>query len=49
MQVDPSNRLVADALEADWNDRLRDLTEAQEQYERQREADIPSTEGCLRA
>ena len=39
MQVDPSNRLVADALEADWNDRLRDLTEAQEQYERQRKAD----------
>jgi DNA invertase Pin-like site-specific DNA recombinase len=39
MQVDPSNRLVADALEADWNDRLRDLTEAQEQYERQTEAD----------
>src|SRR5262249_5054297 len=30
MQVDPKNRLVADALEADWNDRLRALTEAQE-------------------
>ena len=35
MQVDPSNRLVADALEADWNERLRDLREAQEEYERQ--------------
>jgi hypothetical protein len=30
---------VADALEADWNERLRALTEAQEQYERQRQAD----------
>ena len=39
MQVDPKNRLVADALEADWNERLRALTEAQEQYERQRQAD----------
>ena len=39
MQVDPENRLVADALEADWNDKLRALTEAQEEYERQRKAD----------
>ena len=39
MQVDPKNRLVADALEADWNEKLRALTEAQEQYERQRQAD----------
>jgi DNA invertase Pin-like site-specific DNA recombinase/DNA-binding transcriptional regulator YiaG len=39
MQVDPKNRLVADALEADWNDRLRVLTEAQETYERQRQSD----------
>ncbi len=39
MQVDPNNRLVADALEADWNDKLRGLTEAQEQYEQQRQAD----------
>ena len=39
MQVDPKNRLVADALEANWNERLRALTEAQEQYERQRQAD----------
>jgi hypothetical protein len=31
--------LVADALEADWNERLRALTEAQELYERQRQAD----------
>jgi len=39
MQVDPSNRLVADALEADWNESLRALNEAQEVYERQRQAD----------
>jgi hypothetical protein len=39
LQVDPKNRLVADALEADWNDKLRALTEAQEQYERRRQAD----------
>jgi DNA invertase Pin-like site-specific DNA recombinase len=39
LQVDPNNRFVADALEADWNDKLRTLTEAQEHYERQRQAD----------
>ena len=39
LQVDPNNRLVADALEADWNEKLRGLTEAQEQYERQSQAD----------
>ena len=39
MQVDPHNRFVADALEADWNARLRALTEAQDEYERQRQAD----------
>jgi hypothetical protein len=27
MQVDPTNRLVADALEANWNERLRALTD----------------------
>jgi DNA invertase Pin-like site-specific DNA recombinase len=39
LQVDPDNRLVADALEADWNEKLRSLRDAQEEYERQREAD----------
>lgn len=34
MQVDPSNRLVADTLEADWNEKLRRLRDAQESYER---------------
>jgi hypothetical protein len=39
MQVDLNNRLVADALEADWNDKLRSLSAAQEQYEQQRQKD----------
>jgi len=39
MQVDPENRLVADTLEAEWNDKLRALTEAQDDYERQCKAD----------
>lgn len=39
MQVDPRNRLVADTLEADWNKKLRDVMEAQEEYEQQRKAD----------
>jgi DNA invertase Pin-like site-specific DNA recombinase len=32
MAVDPGNRLVADALEADWNARLRELAAAQDDY-----------------
>lgn len=39
MRVDPDNRLVADALEADWNQKLRALAEVQQEYERQRKAD----------
>lgn len=39
MRVDPSNRLVADTLEADWNHKLRALTEAQTEYERRCEED----------
>jgi DNA invertase Pin-like site-specific DNA recombinase len=34
MKVDPDNRLVADALEAEWNDKLRGYSEAFEDYER---------------
>lgn len=37
MQVDPGNRLVAATLEADWNDRLRDLDETRADVERQRQ------------
>lgn len=39
LRVDPRNRLVADALEADWNNALRALGQAQEDYDRQRQAD----------
>jgi DNA invertase Pin-like site-specific DNA recombinase len=34
LAVDPGNRLVADTLEADWNDALRALQAAEEEYER---------------
>ena len=34
-KVDPDNRLVADALEADWNQRLRELDDLQREHERQ--------------
>ena len=39
MQVDPENRMVADVLEAEWNNKLRVLSQAQEEYEKRREAD----------
>ena len=39
LKVDPDNRLVADALEADWNERLRQLDALQREHERQRAAD----------
>jgi hypothetical protein len=35
MKVDPDHRLVIDSLEAEWNNKLRTLAEAQEQYEQQ--------------
>ena len=34
LAVDPDNRLVADSLEADWNEALRQLSEAEEDYQR---------------
>jgi DNA invertase Pin-like site-specific DNA recombinase len=34
LAVDPDNRLVADSLEADWNDKLRALNTAQDDYQR---------------
>lgn len=39
MRVDPDHRLVADSLEAEWNSKLRTLTETQQERERQREQD----------
>jgi DNA invertase Pin-like site-specific DNA recombinase len=38
MQVDAANRLVAESLEAEWNEKLRALGAAQQEYERQRTA-----------
>lgn len=38
MQVDPDNRLVADSLEAEWNEKLRAHEQAQERYQKQRDA-----------
>jgi len=43
LRVDPHNRLVADVLEGEWNARLRDLHQAQEDSERQRQADRMKT------
>lgn len=37
VRVAPENRLVADTLEADWNDKLRTLRQAEEQYQKQRQ------------
>jgi hypothetical protein len=39
LRVDPDNRLVAGTLEAAWNQKLRALRVAQQQYEKQRQAD----------
>ncbi len=39
LQVDPANRLVASVLEADWNARLQELAQVQEEAERQTEAE----------
>ena len=39
MAADPDNRLVADVLEAEWNEKLRALHDAQEQLERRRAED----------
>jgi hypothetical protein len=39
MMVDPSNRLVADTLEGEWNETLRTLATAREDRERSRQDD----------
>lgn len=39
VKVDPDNRLVADALEAEWNERLRQLDALQREHERQQQSD----------
>jgi hypothetical protein len=39
MNIDPRNRLVADQLEADWNEKLRILNDVRQEYEHQHELD----------
>jgi hypothetical protein len=39
LKVDPDNRLVADTLEADWNEKLRILNQLQQDHDQQRKAD----------
>jgi len=39
IKCDPDHRLVADALEADWNEQLRRLDTLQQEHERQSNAD----------
>jgi DNA invertase Pin-like site-specific DNA recombinase len=48
MHVDPSNRLVADTLEADWNDKLRILAKARENWERERKNDEVALNDVIR-
>jgi len=49
LKVDPDNRLVADALEADWNAMLRALAAAQEAYEKAAAADMSLVSNTERA
>jgi len=39
MRVDPNNRLVADTLEAQWNEKLRTLTQIKEECDKQNRHD----------
>jgi DNA invertase Pin-like site-specific DNA recombinase len=42
LRVDPNNRLVAASLEADWNEKLKLLAVAEEEFERRRAEDRKS-------
>jgi DNA invertase Pin-like site-specific DNA recombinase len=48
MLVDPGNRLVADTLEAGWNDKLRALAKAREDFELARRQDELVLDNTLR-
>jgi DNA invertase Pin-like site-specific DNA recombinase len=48
MMVDPQNRLVADTLEADWNEKLRALQKSREERERARREDEIAIDGAVR-
>jgi hypothetical protein len=47
-RVDPDNRLMADALEADWNHRLRELDALQQLQERRRQSDETQLDDAAR-
>ena len=49
LQVDPDHRLVANALEADWNAKLRTLAAAQEEYEQATARDTHRVDDAERA
>jgi hypothetical protein len=49
LMVDPANRLVADALESNWNEKLRALAKVREEREQARRNDniaITHVPGC---
>lgn len=39
LKIDPDNRLVADSLESEWNEKLRILNQLQQEHENQRKTD----------
>jgi hypothetical protein len=49
LQVDPANRLVADELEAQWNRGLQQVVDAQETYDRHRQAERVGADADTRA
>ena len=49
LKCDPDHRLVADALEADWNNQLRRLESLQKDHDRQRQADQTLLDEAARA
>jgi hypothetical protein len=48
MLVDPNNRLVADTLEREWNDKLRALAETRQERERARQQDQVVLDDAIR-
>ncbi|MCP5044012.1 MAG: recombinase family protein [bacterium] len=48
MQADPDNRLVVDVLEAEWNEKLRAVHDAQEELEQRRAQDHQEISGKQR-
>ncbi len=48
MLVDPANRLVADTLESDWNDKLRALARTREERERAQTEDRIAVDDVIR-